>query len=90
LKQDGNSELILLHFRAFGEEKSFSPRNVILPSDTQDGKARFTHTEERFGKRILIVSTCNECGAANIVSRYDGSLEAWERNHKCEKRAMAS
>lgn len=61
-----------------------------MPGGIQDGKARFTHTEERFGKRIMIVSTCNDCGAANVVSPYDGSLEEWERNHECEKRAKAS
>lgn len=35
--------------------------------------------------RMMIVSTCTECGASKIVSTYDGSLEQWQNEHQCEK-----
>lgn len=39
----------------------------------------------------MIRSTCKECHAARLVSRLDGSLEKWEREHPyvCKVRAKA-
>ena len=40
----------------------------------------------------LIRSTCKECHLSRLVSRLDGSLEKWEREHPylCKVRAKAS
>lgn len=40
----------------------------------------------------LIRSICKECHASRLVSRLDGSLEKWEREHPylCKVRAKAS
>lgn len=45
---------------------------------------RFTHTLVRSGRRLLIESACALCGESRLVSRHDGSLEAWESAHRCE------
>lgn len=41
----------------------------------------FTHTLVQLNERILIVSACCICGASELVSRADGSLEEWEVRH---------
>jgi hypothetical protein len=33
--------------------------------------------------RLVIRSTCKNCGAFRFVSVRDGSLEKWESEHKC-------
>jgi hypothetical protein len=33
--------------------------------------------------RIVIKSTCKNCGAFRLVSVRDGSLELWESQHEC-------
>jgi hypothetical protein len=32
--------------------------------------------------RSRIISTCTRCGESQVLSRYDGSLEKWEREHE--------
>ena len=38
------------------------------------------------GPRRLIESVCAQCGASEVVSASDGSLQEWEHGHKCPKR----
>jgi hypothetical protein len=33
----------------------------------------------------LVKSTCDRCGAFQLGSYEDGSLDTWEREHDCEK-----
>jgi hypothetical protein len=33
--------------------------------------------------RIVIKSTCKACGAFQLVSIRDGSLDKWESEHRC-------
>ncbi len=43
----------------------------------------FTHMPVKTEARLLIVSTCQKCGASKLVSSFDGSLQRWEDGHKC-------
>ena len=61
-----------------------------MPTSTQYEPGRFTLKEIRTEKTTLIVCTCNDCGAAKVVSHFDGSLERWERDHQCVITAKAS
>lgn len=45
---------------------------------------RFTHTDVRAGDRLLIKSTCNDCGMSMLLSPNDGSLQKWESWHICD------
>ncbi len=36
------------------------------------------------GGRLVIKSTCSDCGAFQLVSVGDGSLRRWESHHECE------
>jgi hypothetical protein len=45
---------------------------------------RYTHTEVRAGDRLLIKSTCNNCGMSMLLSEADGSLQKWETWHVCD------
>jgi hypothetical protein len=51
-------------------------------SDIEDG--RFNHTEIRAGDRLLIKSTCMNCGMSMLLSAADDSLRKWERWHECD------
>jgi hypothetical protein len=51
-------------------------------SDIED--SRFNHTEVHAGARLLIKSTCLNCGMSMLLSAADGSLEKWERWHECD------
>ena len=44
----------------------------------------FTHSPLRSGDRLMIQSVCTKCGAYQIVSMSDRSLEEWEDGHVCE------
>jgi len=46
---------------------------------------RYSHTEVRAGDRLLIKTTCNNCGMAMLLSATDGSLEKWENWHVCDR-----
>jgi hypothetical protein len=57
--------------------------------------AAFTRTLERSGSRLMIRSVCAQCGDSSLVSKHDGSLQAWEDGHRCglsvpQKKAPAS
>lgn len=60
-----------------------------MPSTHEFGDDKFTYNELRVDRTVLIVMTCNCCGAAKLVSHFDGSLEEWEHDHKCEVKAKA-
>jgi hypothetical protein len=46
--------------------------------------SRFNHTEIHAGDRLLIKSTCLNCGMSMLLSAADGSLQKWERWHECD------
>jgi hypothetical protein len=37
-------------------------------------------------KRVLIQSTCKYCGRSAVSIHDDGSLEAWEDAHNCDRK----
>ena len=45
---------------------------------------RFHHTEIHAGTRLLVKSTCMNCGMSVLLSAADGSLKKWERWHECD------
>jgi hypothetical protein len=62
-----------------------------MPKIHQYDPDQFTLNEVRTERRSLLVITCNSCGAAKVVSHFDGSLATWERDHECEgKKVKAS
>ena len=46
---------------------------------------KFTRVLRQDGKRLLILSTCDACGATQLASAQDGSLQEWEDAHACEE-----
>lgn len=48
----------------------------------------FNHALVRLDQRILIESVCSRCGASELVSRADGSLEEWEGAHAAEHESL--
>ena len=46
---------------------------------------RFSLTSVRTESRLLIQSTCRQCGASRLVSMHDGSLDKWENEHMCKQ-----
>ncbi len=46
--------------------------------------SRFHHTEVHAGNRLLIKSTCMNCGMSMLLSAADESLQKWERWHECD------
>lgn len=46
----------------------------------------FTRVLHQDGKRLLILSQCNRCGATQLASAQDGSLQGWEDGHTCADR----
>jgi hypothetical protein len=61
-----------------------------MRSITQSVRDRFTYKELRLDESVFIVTTCKRCGASQIVSEFDGSLEEWEREHSCRMKTKAS
>ena len=45
---------------------------------------RFSLTSVRTESRLLIQSTCRQCGGARLVSMHDGSLDKWQNEHMCK------
>jgi len=37
----------------------------------------------RAENRLLIQSTCRECGASKLLTMHSGSLRRWRASHKC-------
>jgi len=56
-------------------------------SDASGGFARQLFKD---GERLLILSNCQACGKAQIVTCYDGSLQKWESGHACASRAAGA
>ena len=50
----------------------------------------FTHTLREVDGRTMIASTCNECGASNVMPVADRSLEAWEDRHAAQHETVNS
>lgn len=46
---------------------------------------KFTRALRQDGKRLLILSICDACGASRLASAQDGSLQEWEDAHACEE-----
>jgi hypothetical protein len=43
----------------------------------------FSRAPVRAELRLMILSTCLNCGESQAVSSTDGSLEEWENHHRC-------
>lgn len=41
------------------------------------------------GGRLLVRSTCTQCGEWKVGTYYDGSLQEWEGAHICKKQPIA-
>jgi hypothetical protein len=41
------------------------------------------------GGRLLVRSTCEQCGEWRVGTYYDGSLQQWEDGHNCRKQPVA-
>ena len=54
-----------------------------MPSRLPRSKFTFKNKIVVNGDRMLILSTCDVCGARKKCSTFDGSLEKWERSHRC-------
>lgn len=48
----------------------------------------FTHVLREISQRTWIESTCKKCGAANLGSWTDDSLEEWEAAHSLRHREV--
>ena len=44
---------------------------------------RFSHSLMQVNKRTIIVASCKKCGEKKTCSTWDGSLQRWERTHRC-------
>lgn len=53
-------------------------------------RPQFVRNIERQEPRVLICSICAQCGARQIASAADGSLQEWEDRHECRKPVQRS
>jgi hypothetical protein len=53
-------------------------------------KATFAYSLLQLKKRTVIRVTCKKCGEAKTCSTWDGSLQRWERWHRCAGTKQAS
>jgi hypothetical protein len=53
--------------------------------EIRDSRNQFKETLLITETRMLILSTCKKCGAAKLVSVYDGSRQEWQDGHKCKE-----
>jgi hypothetical protein len=58
--------------------------------EIRDSRNQFKETLLITETRMLILSTCKKCGAAKLVSAYDGSRKEWQDNHKCKEAGRGS
>ncbi len=58
-----------------------------MSTPAQDRDLDFGHSVVRTDGRLMILSTCTRCNQDRLVSMHDGSLEAWETNHRCSEAA---
>lgn len=45
---------------------------------------QFTHYHVTMYDLVLVHSICLKCGASRLLFSSDGSLEEWEKRHKCK------
>jgi len=57
-----------------------------MKDETPEKARSFTRMPIRTEGRLLIQSTCDQCGRSSLVSDHDGSRETWEDGHSCEQR----
>lgn len=57
-----------------------------MPTQTD----RFARSLVRAEDRLLIYSICRVCREEKIVSDMDGSLDEWEKDHRCKREAVPS
>ncbi len=50
---------------------------------------RFAHSVVRTDSRVMILSVCARCDRGQLVSRADGSMDEWEKNHCCDRPGIA-
>lgn len=56
----------------------------IRPQTAKPVATPFSHLLIHEESRLMIRSTCQECGASKVVSSADGSLDDWEDGHRCQ------
>lgn len=56
----------------------------------QQASPTFSHTLVSTERRLLIQSTCRECGATKLVSHADHSVEEWEEKHSAQHKPVES
>ncbi len=50
----------------------------------------FSHSLLHVKKRTVILARCQKCGRQKVCSTWDGSLQRWERSHRCGKPEVQS
>jgi hypothetical protein len=58
--------------------------NAMRAGYSPKGTSRFARSAVHQSGRVMIRSSCTRCGASNIVSLADGSLQGWEGEHACK------
>lgn len=54
-----------------------------MSSDHSSSRSKFTYKIVAEDERTLVLSICGLCGACKKCSKLDGSLEKWEKSHRC-------
>ena len=54
-----------------------------MSEDSNVDTFRFSLSCVRTESRLLIHSTCRQCGASRLVSMHDGTLDQWHKEHVC-------
>ena len=66
--------------------RGIAPRNPYpMSSDHSNSRSRFTYKIVAADERTMVLSTCAQCGACKKCSKLDGSLEKWEKSHRCNR-----
>jgi hypothetical protein len=55
-----------------------------MPNKPEHDVGAYIRAQIKAEKRLLIQSTCNNCGRSAVSAHDDGSLEAWEDAHNCD------
>ncbi len=55
-----------------------------MTEEVPDNVRSFVRGHIQIADRLLIESTCRNCGQSKVASHHDGSLERWEDGHICE------
>lgn len=62
------------------------PRCILVPHSAPTFSRFLIEVEDR----TLIRSVCDDCGAWEVLSHHDGSLETWEDEHICSADAAGA